>query len=99
MDINFYLEGKNIFHIFHNIPPINLESENDNNSEIENCSIIHSNNILDNLSYNEKELEDSDFNLSFLIDFLETLKLKINQLIKIQIIKCQKICLSFKKKK
>ena len=65
MDINFYLEGKNIFHIFHNIPPINLESENDNNSEIENCSIIHSNNILDNLSYNEKELEDSDFNLSF----------------------------------
>ena len=55
MDINFYLEGKNIFHIFHNIPPMNLESENDNNSEIENCSIIHSNNILDNLSYNEKE--------------------------------------------
>ena len=65
MDINFYLEGKNIFHIFHNIPPINLEYESDNNSEIENCSIIHSNNILDNLSYNEKELEDSDFNLSF----------------------------------
>ena len=65
MDINFYLEGKNIFHIFHNIPPIELECENDNDSEIENPSIIHSNKILDNLSYKEMELENSDFNLSF----------------------------------
>ena len=63
MDINFFLKGKNIFHI---IPSIGLEYENDNDSEIENPSIIiQSNNILDDLSYNEMELEDSDFNLSF----------------------------------
>ena len=62
MDINFFLKGKNIFH---NIPSIELGNENDNDSEIENPSIIHSNKILDNLSYKEMDLEDSDFNLSF----------------------------------
>ena len=62
MDINFFLKGKNIFH---NIPSIELGNENDNDSEIENPSIIHSNKILDNLSYKELDLEDSDFNLSF----------------------------------
>ena len=64
MDINFFLKGKNIFH---NIPSsIELGNENDNDSEIENPSIIHSNKILDNLSYKEMDLEDSDFNFSFL---------------------------------
>ena len=62
MDINFFLKRKNIFH---NIPSIELGNENDNDSEIENPSIIHSNKILDNLSYKEMDLEDSDFNLSF----------------------------------
>ena len=62
MDITFFLKGKNIFH---NIPSIELGNENDNDSEIENPSIIHSNKILDNLSYKEMDLEDSDFNLSF----------------------------------
>ena len=62
MDINFFLKGKNIFH---NIPSIELGNENDNDSEIENPSIIHSNKILDNLSYKEIDLEDSDFNFSF----------------------------------
>ena len=62
MDINFFLKRKNIFH---NIPSIELGNENDNDSEIENPSIIHSNKILDNLSYKEMDLEDSDFNFSF----------------------------------
>ena len=41
--------------------PIDPDHENENNSVLENGRIIYSNNILDNFSSNEMELENSDF--------------------------------------
>ena len=82
MDINFFLKGKNIFH---NIPSIGLENENDNDSEIDNPSIIHSNKILDNSSYIEMDLEDNDLKLFFFNRLPRNFETTMTELIKCSI--------------
>ena len=74
MDIDLYLEGKNIFY---NIVPIDPDHENEDNSELENGRIIHSNKIFDNSDNNEMILENSDFNNSIFSLFSSSIKSEI----------------------
>ena len=74
MDIDLYLEGKNIFY---NILTIDPEHENEDNSELENGRIIHSNKILDNSDNNEMISENSDFNNSIFSIFLSSIKSEV----------------------
>ena len=76
MDIDLYLEGKNIFY---NIVPIDPDPENEDNSELENGKIIHSNKILDNSDNNEMISENSDFNNSIFSLFSSSIKSEIKQ--------------------